>query len=394
MHFDPSRDAASIYEAHRAWASQYTNPQAVEWDRVSNRRLRIGYVSPSLHDHPVGRSMLPLLEQYDRERFEIVCYSDSAGADHISRRLRAGATEWHDTHALTDGKLTELIRRHRIDILVDLTLHMNRNRLLVFAQKPAPIQATFIGYPATTGLRQIDYRITDRFLDPPGHTESFNSETLVRLPHSFWCYVPDVDVAIMERGDAPIAFGSLNNPCKLNDEVIDTWCEILRAVPHSRLMLFVIERNIIGQRFRRLFEARGIDSGRLEFVPLQPRVDYLNQYNRIDICLDPWPYNGHMTSCDALWMGVPVVSLRAETSVGRGGESLLANLDLRELLAKSKDGYVKIAVDLAKDANRRREFHRTLRQRKRSSPLSDEKTFARDVYKCFNQMWRTFTSQA
>jgi predicted O-linked N-acetylglucosamine transferase (SPINDLY family) len=396
MHFDPSRDAAVIYAAHRTWAEQYNEMPAISssHDRSSNRRLRIGYVSPSFHDHPVGRSMLPLLERCDRERFEVSCYSDSAGEDHITRRLRAGANEWHDTRSLNDAALADLIRQHRVDILVDLTLHMNRNRLLVFARKPAPLQATFIGYPATTGLRQMDYRITDRFLDPPGQTEAFNSEKLIRLPHSFWCYVPDVDVPIVDRAAGPITFGSLNNPCKLNHEVIDTWCEILRGVPESRLTLFVIERNDIGQRFRRLFEARGIDASRLGFVPLQPRDEYLNQYNCIDVCLDPWPYNGHMTSCDALWMGVPVVSLRGNTSVGRGGESLLANLELTELLASSREEYVKIAVELAQDARRLGEFRRTLRQRMQSSPLCDEKTFARDVYACFTQMWQGFTSRA
>lgn len=396
LHYSPRYDAAAIFTAHREWATTHADamprvPIDVK-DRSPDRPLRVGYISPDLRDHPVGRALLPLIEHRDPAQFDVICYSDSLARDAIANRLRAGATEWHVTRGLDDRKLANLIREHRIDILIDLTLHMHNNRMRVFAQKPAPVQATFIGYPATTGLSQIDFRITDRFLDPVGQTERFNSETLVRLPGSFFCYVPDENSGLVS--DAPVArnrtitFGSFNNPCKMNDEVIETWAEILRAVPTSRLAMFVMEQNQAGERFKRKFAAHGIDPARLSFVSRQSRVEYLNQYAKIDIALDPFPYNGHMTSCDALWMGVPVVSLRGQTSVARGGESLLANLDLGELLARTRPEYVGIASRLAGDIDRVVQFRETLRDRMRSSILCDTRTFARNVYDEYRRMWK------
>ena len=358
LHYDPTRDAKQIFDAHRDWAKRFADPLSPKSSpprRVlrPGDRLRIGYVSPDLRGHPIGRSMLPLIEHADRDRFKIVCFSDMASNDAVAVRLRAAASQWHETAHLNHDQFAGFVAEQRIDLLVDLALQMRGNRLLAFARRPAPVQATFIGYPATTGLSQIDYRITDAWLDPPGETEAFNSEKLIRLPRSFWCYVPDESSS--QVGELPatrgktITFGSLNNPCKMNDDVIDTWSKILRAVPKSRLLLFVIERENIGERFRDLFARRDIDPARLTFVSRQDRPSYLKQYAEIDIALDPFPYNGHMTSCDAFWMGVPVVSLSGQTSVGRGGESLLASLDLLELLADSRDRYVQIAVSLAND---------------------------------------------
>ncbi len=396
MHFHPSLDAAAIFAAHCAWAEQYADPLAAEArahavDRSLDRKLRIGYLSPDLRDHPVGRSVLPLVEHHDPDRFDVICYFDSSAGDDISRRLRQATTEWHETARLADAQLADLVRQHRIDILVDLTLHMHRNRLPVFARKTAPVQATFLGYPATTGLRQIDFRITDRWLDPPGDTQAVNSEQLICLPRSFWCYVPDESSPA--AGELPlhrngfVTFGSLNNPCKMNDEVIDTWAEILHSVPGSKLTLNVIEQNRRGDRFRDLFAKREIDPARLQFVSLPQRLGYLRQWNEIDIALDPFPYNGHMTSCDALWMGVPVVSLRGETSVGRGGQSLLESLDLTELLALTKKDYIPIAAALAVDVPRLSSLRSTLRQRMLDSPLTDARGFARDVQACYRSMW-------
>jgi protein O-GlcNAc transferase len=395
LHFRSSHDGQSIFAAHRAWGERHVDHiEAVARSEVrtsnANRRLRIGYVSPDLRDHPVGRSVLPLIEHADRDAFEIVCFSDSWSNDPIATQIRAGASNFHQTAHLSDERLAHFIALQKIDILVDLTLHMHRNRLLTFARKPAPIQVTFIGYPATTGLKQIDYRITDRRLDPLGETDAFNSERLIRLPRSFWCYVPD-DAAppvseLPSMRTKFITFGSLNNPCKMSDAVIDLWSEVLRAVPNSRIMLFVIERENVGERFRNFFAKHDIDPSRLDFVSRQSRLDYLNQYSQIDIALDPFPYNGHMTSCDALWMGVPIVSLRGHTSVGRGGESLLASLNLLEFLAHSPKDYVEIATALANDPVRLANLRRSMRDRMLASAICDASGFTRDVEAAYRSM--------
>jgi predicted O-linked N-acetylglucosamine transferase (SPINDLY family) len=397
LHFHPAYDAAAIYVEHRRWAEQVAEPLARDAvphanDRAPDRRLRIGYVSPSFYGHPVGRSMLPIVEHADREQFEVVLYSDLAASDDVTRRLREGASEFHVTGSLTDGQLAELVRRHRIDILVDLTLHMTRSRLLAFARKPAPVQATFIGYPATTGLRQIDYRITDAHLDPPGASDAVNAEQLARLDHSFWCYPGEADPPPV--GELPaerngyVTFASFINPCKVNDRVIELWSRLLLAVPSSRLMLFVNERRNPGERTRRQFAAHGVGADRLLFVSRQVRGDYLRQHGQVDIALDPFPYNGHMTSLDALLLGVPVVSLRGTTSVGRGGASLLANLGLTELLAQTPEQYIAIARDLAGDVPRLRDLRSTLRDRLRASPLMNAPAFVRNLENLYRSMWR------
>ncbi len=403
LHFSPRYDAAAIFREHRAWAERYALPLAprepmIPRDRSSDRKLRIGYVSPDLRNHPVGRSLLPMLQHHDRNAFEIVCYSDAQAEDDLSTKLRESCSTWRRIAGVSDEQLAKRIQDDQIDILVDLTLHMRGNRLLVFARKPAPAQATFVGYPATTGLPQMDYRITDRYLDPPGETESFNSEKLIRLQHSFWCYAPEetiepcIDPPFQKNGH--ITFGSFNNPCKMNDSVIDAWSAILRAVPTARLLLYVVERNNIGARFRSLFAKRDIDPARLDFSPRRRRIDYLRQHQHIDIALDPFPYNGHMTSCDALWMAVPTVTLRGQTSVSRGGESLLANLKLDDLVAGNIDQYIKTATHLAADAQQLTELHRTLRQRMQTSPLMDAAAFTRDVESLYRQMWREMMLQA
>jgi predicted O-linked N-acetylglucosamine transferase (SPINDLY family) len=323
----------------------------------------------------------------------VFCYADTAVDDAVARRLKNRAAAWHVTTHLSDAQLTDLIRDHQIDILIDLTLHMNRNRLLAFVHKPAPVQASFIGYPATTGLRQIDYRITDAYLDPIGESESVNAEHLIRLPQSFWCYVGDEETAVNElpaRSAGHVTFGSLNNPVKMNPAVVELWSRVLAAVPDARLMLFSGEKSPTTHPLLDLFAARGVARDRITLVPRLPRQEYLRQYHQIDIALDPFPYNGHMTSCDALWMGVPVVSVRGATSVGRGGVSLLSNFGLTELLAATADEFVHIASTLASDLSRLSALRATLRQRMRESPLSDGGLFTRGVESAYGEMWRTW----
>jgi predicted O-linked N-acetylglucosamine transferase (SPINDLY family) len=402
LHYHPAFDAAAIAREHAKWAAAMTQslrPREVIFgnDPSPGRKLRIGYVSPNFREHPVGRALLPLLENHDGTRFEIVCYSDAEahGSDPVAQRLNPCADRWHATAGIDDARFAELVRRDQIDVLVDTTLHMTGSRLLAFARRAAPVQVSFIGNPATTGLPGVDYRITDPWLDPPGETETFNVETLVRLTRTFWCYDTqgDDDLPVAEsppppplRG-GPVTFGSLNSAAKVTAPVVDTWARILSEVPSSRLILFANERTNPGEHLRREFARRGIAIERLTFLPRVPRRQYLRQYEQVDIALDPWPYNGHMTTCDALWMGVPVVSLIGRTSVARAGLSLLSAVGLEELLADSTEQYIELAIQLASDVDRQAELRRTMRERIRSSALADGKSFAREVESIYRELW-------
>ncbi len=294
---------------------------------------------------------------------------------------------------MSDEQLAELIRRDRIDILVDLTLHMAQNRMLVFARKPAPVQVTWLGYPGTTGLETMDYRLTDPYLDPPGETDAFYTEKSLRLPHTFWCMDPEALGASEMPGINPppaeraghVTFGCFNNFCKVNQPLLELWSRVLDAVPGSRMVLLAPPGS------RRQWVARTLGE-RVDFVSRDSRRNYLRFYNRIDLGLDTLPYNGHTTSIDSLWMGVPVVTLLGRTVVGRAGFSQLSNVGLSELAATTADQFVELAAKLAADLPKLTELRRTLRERTRSSPLMDGERFARDIESAYRQMWLTFLS--
>jgi predicted O-linked N-acetylglucosamine transferase (SPINDLY family) len=352
--------------------ARYQHPTS----RDQNRRLRIGYVSPDFRQHVVGFNLQPLFEHHDHEQFEIFCYSDVVAPDTITRWFEKRADHWVDSHRLSDEQLAEQIRLDRIDLLVDLALHTRENRLLVFAEKPAPVQVSFAGYPGSTGVSAIQYRLSDPYLDPQP-----NGGDVVHLPHSFWCYQPNEDVPVnpLPAGDAGIiTFGCLNNFCKINASVLDLWARVMKQVQGSRLLLLARQ----GSHRRRTIDylrQQGVDSDRVEFVSYAPRREYLMQYHRIDIGLDTFPYNGHTTSLDSLWMGVPVVTLCGELAVSRAGFSQLSNLGLRELVARSADEFVTIATALAADRNKLRQLRTELRPRMQQSPLMDAAGFARGI---------------
>ena len=400
--FAPDADAATLLAEQLEWDRQHAQSlkpfiRVHSNDPSPDRRLRIGYVSPDFRDHVVGCNVLPLLREHDRVGFEIFCYSNVLVPDGLTERFRALADGWRDISGLSDLEAAETIRADRIDILVDLALHMGRNRLLTFAQKPAPVQVTFAGYPGGTGLEAMDYRLTDPFLDPPGLSEAAYREASVRLPHCFWCYDP----VVMTFGMAPplpvaplpalnagyVTFGFLGNFCKVNAAMLRVWARLLGSVPKSRLLLSAAEgshRETVRDTFRR----DGIGPERIDFVAHAPRGRYLLQYNRIDIGLDTIPYHGHTTSLDALWMGVPVVTLVGGTVVGRAGLSQLSNLGLTELVAKTPEEYVQVAAALAHDLPRLSHLRSTLRSRMAASPLQDAVAFTRGIEDAFRKMWR------
>jgi predicted O-linked N-acetylglucosamine transferase (SPINDLY family) len=394
--FFPGYDARAIFEEHRLWNRRFAEPLArlIEPhrnDRTSHRRLRIGYVSPDFRDHAQSFFMAPLLAAHDHERFEIFCYADVARPDEITARLRSLAGVWRDIAGLSDDQVAGLVRQDRIDILVDLTMHMARNRLLVFARKPAPVQVSWLAYPGTTGLSTIDYRLTDPYIDPPGLHDRDYSEESIRLADTFWCYDPLAGepavsaLPAMENGS--ITFGCLNNFCKVNDSVLKRWTQVLKGAPGSRLLLLAPEGSV-RQRTLDLLEREGVERDRVALVDRQPRPQYLEIYQRIDIGLDTFPYNGHTTSLDAFWMGVPVVTLMGPTPVARAGLSLLTNLGLSELVATTPEQFVSIAFALAGDVPRLCELRATLRDRLRASLLMDAPRFARMVEAAYREMWR------
>jgi protein O-GlcNAc transferase len=387
-------DSSRILSEARAWAEKHEKPLASEIrpldvDRAPERRLRIGYVSADLRDHPVGRSLLPLLTHHDREQYQIICYSNSTQTDAVTNRLRAKSDDWHNIVGTSDQQLAEQIRRDKIDILVDLSLHTGGNRLLAFARKPAPVQITWLGYPGTTGMQNMNYRLTDPWLDPLGQGDSAYGEKSIRLPDTFWCF----DAELMNAADIPpvgplpaigngyVTFGCLNNFCKINQPLLDLWKRVLDTVPSSRLLLLAAEGSV------REWVATTLGD-RIDFVPHAPRSQYLQYYQRIDIGLDTLPYGGHTTSFDSFWMGVPVISLIGQTVVGRAGFSLLSNLGLADLAVATPERFVALATHLASDMNHLNELRQMMRERAMASSLMNGRKFTRDVESIYRNLWR------
>ena len=393
LEFDPRCDAAGLLAEQRRWNDRHAKPiQSLihphENDRTPDRRLRIGYVSPYFRDHAESFFVVPLLESHDREHFEIYCYSDADHPDAITERIRRRADAWRPTAGVSDEELADQIRRDRIDVLVDLAMHMAFNRSLTFAQKPAPVQVAWLAYPGGTGLDAMDYRITDPWIDPLGTDESCYREQSIRLPQTWVCFDPldDVVPAPPNADPGPICFGSINNPCKLNEPLLELWARVLNAVPDSNLLFQALSK-FQRDRIVEFFQSRSIKSTRIQFAPRCRRDEYRKLYDRIDICLDPLPYNGITTTCDALWMGVPVVTLAGRTAAGGAGTSILANVGLNELATDNADDFVQIAASLANDSPRLAELRRTLRDRMRRSPMMDGPGFARNMEIAYRQMW-------
>jgi predicted O-linked N-acetylglucosamine transferase (SPINDLY family) len=395
LHFVPGEDAASLGAAQRGWDAchgvprqRFIVPHAN--DRTPDRRLRVGYVSPDFRHHAQSLFTTPLFSAHDHGQFEIFAYAAVPRPDAVTERLRGLCDVWRDIAALDEPQVTAQIRHDQVDILVDLTMHMAGNRLPVFARKPAPVQVSWLAYPGTTGLSAIDYRLTDRFLDPPGLGDEHYTETSLRLPDSFWCYAPlETELAVgrppaADRGY--VTFGSLNTFCKVHAELLRRWAAVLRHVERSRLLLMA-PAGSPRQRVLQLLAQEGVASDRITFVGERPRAEYLALYHEIDLALDTFPYNGHTTSLDSLWMGVPVVSLAGRTAVGRGGLSILSHVGLPELVAHDAEQYVQLAIELANDPLRLAALRATLRDRLRSSPLMDAPRFARSVETAYRQMW-------
>ena len=402
LNFDPTIDAPALFDEQRKWNQRHAAPLAKEIvphenDRDPQRRLRIGYVSPDFRDHCQSFFTLPLLSNQDHTNFELFAYADLRREDAVTGQIRQCFDQWRSIRGMSDVAAAEIIRRDRIDILVDLTMHMADGHLLVFARKPAPLQVTWLAYPGSTGMPAIDYRLTDPYLDPPSLDDRYYVEKSIRLPDTFWCYHPPeigpVPGALPALSNGFVTFGCLNNFCKVNDAVLKLWARVLSAVERSRLILLCPE----GEHRTSIFDLlsrEGISRDRVELVTNRPRPRYLELYQRIDLGLDTFPYNGHTTSLDSLWMGVPMVTLAGQRVVGRAGVSQLTNLDLKELVAFTPEEYVKIAKNLAGDLPRLKELRGSLRGRMENSPLTDGRRFARGVETAYRQMWKDFCASS
>jgi predicted O-linked N-acetylglucosamine transferase (SPINDLY family) len=389
---------AVLYEAHRAWGEVHGRPlpQADSYanERNGERRLRVGYVSPDFRQHSVAYFLEPLLRSHDRNAIEVFCYAEVNWPDATTKRFQGLADHWVTTVGMSDEALVERIRRDRIDILVDLAGHTAKNRLPVFANKPAPVQVTWLGYPSTTGLAAIDYRLVDTVTDPEAEGGAFSCETLVRLPAGFLCYGPPQDApapaARPHLSIDTLTFGSFNNASKLSASTIEAWARLLVRLPAARLLLkgkpfaCAVTRASFLERLLR----SGVAKDRVELLGWLPDESHLALYDRIDIALDPFPYNGTTTTCEALWMGVPVVTLRGDRHAGRVGASLLTQIGLTDLIADSVEAYVETAAALADDPARLAELGQSLRPRMAASPLCDATAFARKIEAAYRTMWQ------
>jgi predicted O-linked N-acetylglucosamine transferase (SPINDLY family) len=397
----PDAPPVEIFREHVLWderharslrqgAAPHTN------SKDPDRRLRIGYVSGDFFSHSVAYFIEPLLAAHDRDRVELFAYADVARPDAVTQRLRGHVPNWRNISGMSNPQLADTVRGDAIDLLVDLGGHTAGNRLLAFARKPAPVQVTYLGYPNTTGMSAMDYRLTDARADPPG-AEALHSEKLMRLPDTFLCYRPPEDAPPVAAPPATangfVTFGSFNAVSKINDPLLDLWARVLAAVPGSRLLLKAkhLSAEINRRRVHGAMAARGVDAGRVELLPPTARVpEHLALYGRMDVALDSFPYHGTTTTCEALWMGVPVVTLAGDRHVSRVGVSLLTTVGLAECIAATEAEYVARAAALAGDAGRLKTLRTGMREQVRASALCDAPRFARNVEAAYRDMWRTW----
>ncbi|HEX4985088.1 MAG TPA: tetratricopeptide repeat protein [Burkholderiales bacterium] len=358
------------------------------------RRLRIGFISADFHCHVVTLFLIPLLEKRNRSAIEVYCYSTGDTMDEYTKRVRALSDVWHAVGQRPAGEISDLVHRDQVDILVDLAGHSGVPSLRVFAQRPAPVQATWLGYLNTTGLTRIQYRLTDNQCDPPGLTDRYHTEKLIRLPHSQWCYRPLVNIAAGEEVSAGknghVTFGSFNQIVKISPVARKLWGNILNRLPDSRLVVV----GIMGDRAREDlladFSNAGVDRNRITMVPFLPTREYFGWYREVDIALDTMPFSGGTTTCDALWMGVPVVTLPGVRPWSRSASSVLSMVGLEDWIATSPEDYAQRAIQFAGQPAILSELRTALRSRMLESPLMDEELFARDVENACRSMWKSW----
>jgi len=393
--------ADALFARHAAFGAAIERAYPARFELSNNRdpgrRLRIGYVSTDFRYHVVSLFMLPVLERRDRAAFEVYCYSTTDSPDEYTRRLAALADAWRDCARDSERELAERIRADGIDILVDLSGHAGIPQLRVFAQRPAPVQATWLGYLGTTGMTRMDYRISDGVADPQGMTERYHSETLARLPHSQWCYRPFVSVDAARtppcQKNGYVTFGSFNQAAKLSPAALRLWGRLLAALPGSRLLVVGIPPGRAQEALRGDLAAAGVAPERIRLLPYVSLQEYFGCFQAVDIALDTLPYSGGTTTCDALWMGVPVITVPGAWPASRSAASILASVGLSEWIAPTAQEYVDRAAAFARDGAGLARLRGSLRERLRASPLMDEARFAADLEALYGSMWRRWCAE-
>jgi predicted O-linked N-acetylglucosamine transferase (SPINDLY family) len=387
----------ALFARHAAFGTRIEQAHPPRFEPFRNvrdpeRRLRIGYVSGDFCYNVVTLFTLPVVERHDRSTIEVYCYSTGGRVDEFTRQLSARADVWRNVSSLSASGLADAINRDRIDILVDLGGHSGIPQLAVFAQQPAPVQATWLGYLNTTGMTRIHYRISDRHADPPGLADPYHTETLVRLPHSQWCYRPFISAACAEMPpfvrNGHVTFGSFNQALKISRAVRRLWAEILQRAPGSRLVILGVAEGRARDELLTDLAGAGGERARITVLPYASLQDYFEWFNSVDIALDTMPYSGGTTTCDALWMGVPVVTAPGSRPSSRSTASILSTAGLPEWIASSSEDYVRLAAEYARDETRLIGLRKSLRERLRRSPLMDEERFVRDLEAAYRQMWR------
>jgi predicted O-linked N-acetylglucosamine transferase (SPINDLY family) len=402
LNYHPAYDPPQVFAEHRAWGQAHADPLTAaaaphDNERTPGRRLRLGYVSSHFYDHAVNFFTEPILAAHDHSQFEVYCYSGGSTTDDATARLRSYADQWRDIATAGDEQASTMVRADKIDILVDLAGHIAGHRLLLFARKPAPLQVTYIGYQNTTGMAAMDYRLTDEWADPPGTTDAFYTEKLVRLPRSFFCYRPSPNAppvgSLPATANGLVTFGSFNNFAKVTPEVLATWAQLMAEVPRSRMVILAADVPSLRKHLADAFASRGIDETRWTLEARRPRRQYLDLVSQVDIALDPFPFNGHTTTCDALWQGVPVITLAGRTYAARFGSTAHVNMNLEDLIARSTEEYVEIAARLAGDLARLAGLRSGLRERMAASAICDPAGFTRNLEAEYRRMWVDWCSQ-
>jgi predicted O-linked N-acetylglucosamine transferase (SPINDLY family) len=398
LQYSDGSTLSGLAAAHSEFDRVQAAPLRRNWklhenDRSPERPLRLGFLSADFGRHPVGFFLIRALENLNRSQYQVVCYNDRSIHDELTVRFQAAVTEWRNVHGMRDAELAETIRADEIDILFDLAGHTAKNRLLVFARKPAPIQISWAGYAGTTGLQAIDYILADRYEIPPV-SEIHYCERVLRMPEGYVCYDPPTYAPLVSSLPAlahgVVTFGSFNNPAKITPQVLAVWAKILRRLPQTRLVLKFKGMDDVStiDRLSNEFGGHGIDPIRVECLGWTPHEVSLAEYSRIDIALDTFPYSGGLTTCEALWMGVPVITCPGETFASRHSFSHLSNIGLTETIARNRDEYIELAVTLAGDLPRLANLRGSLRDRMAASPLCDWQRFANNLMQLLREVWR------
>ncbi|CAN5594920.1 tetratricopeptide repeat protein [soil metagenome] len=410
LQYSDSVSPQAVFDEHLNWARQHADPLTAAAARHPNnrdllRRLRVGYVSADFREHPISHFTEPLLAAHDRASVEVFCFADVHRRDAVTARLQALCEHWHEITGQSHERAAQLIREHRIDILVDLAVHTSGHRLQMFARKPAPVQVTYLGYAATSGIGAMDWRLSDVHVDPAGLTERYHREQIYRLPRTQWCYNPrDLGGEVRPSPalrNGFITFGSFNKLNKISPTIFRMWGRILARIDDARLLVKAAGLDDPPTRARFIEQLRSsvrsagkeLDEQRVRLVGWSDLPTYLSLFNEVDVALDSYPFAGGTTSCNSVWMGVPLITLAGDVSISRVGASILHNLELPDRIARTEDEYFERALRDAADLAGVAALRESLRARVRASPLMDAQAFARDVEAAYRQMWRQYCDQ-